>query len=743
MKRVVRAIARRLLPVARTIWRRLPGPIRSRLRGPTRRVRATLGLGQWTRSSAYDDALRDRHLLVPAPPTAPTVLIPAAPRTPPAAPAISVIVPAHDDATYLDTCLTSIRIQDFTEWECIVIDDASIDATVDVALRHAEEDRRIRLVRSEHNIGLAAARNVGIAAATGTYLAFLDADDFLFDGSLRVRLAAAKSDDPRVIGSWCDWLSVPEAAGLEHQTKGPGNFGVIDYETGGGENQVISTSPLVLRSVVESLGGFDPEFRTAEDFEFWTRLFRNGFRLRFAPVVGVAYRQKRASMISGDPAGHASNAMRVYDYMARSLEPAAISDLATAPYIEPLLGIPSDVSRVERLISFLTFAVLGGHEQQITRVVALFPEGLLGGSSFLLDVEGRIDVAIRRHSTRVGGVSRQERIAVDAKVRSLLATIGTTSAARTVSTPHLGHLDIARINAGPPGSTIREELPRKDAGAWDVLIAATSEDGLVELMRVGRGLAESGHRVGVLGAASGDARRRVTFEGLHRVAVPTGPCRLLITSDGNSRSIVHQSHMVVGAEPWVRVQSSPPTPVDAVLARGPWEVDALGALGVPEIVGWPSRHDRIRSSLAPRDGQMHRSRVSDYLAVSVQSTPDPGRSQLREAVDGPLLFDESFCSPVGETVVDSRVPIVSGLVAAVVSIGGLLADAAAVGTPVVVIAESASVSGGRGADLRTRLESSILNQDDALAVPEEDPLGVIVDRALLLLASDAVSADNA
>ena len=90
-------------------------------------------------------------------------------------PAVSVIIPAYNRAGTLARALDSVAAQTFTDYEVIVVDDGSTDGTADCCA--ARGDPRLRLLRHGTNRGAAAARNTGVAAATGTWCAFLDSDD--------------------------------------------------------------------------------------------------------------------------------------------------------------------------------------------------------------------------------------------------------------------------------------------------------------------------------------------------------------------------------------------------------------------------------------------------------------------------------------------------------------------------------------------------------------------------------------
>ncbi|HKY94313.1 MAG TPA: glycosyltransferase family 2 protein [Kiloniellales bacterium] len=104
-------------------------------------------------------------------------------------PLVSVITPAFCAERFLPETLASIRAQSLRDWECLVVDDASTDRTAEIAAAAAAEDPRIHLIRQTANRGVAAARNAALRAATGRYIAFLDADDLWLPGKLERQIA--------------------------------------------------------------------------------------------------------------------------------------------------------------------------------------------------------------------------------------------------------------------------------------------------------------------------------------------------------------------------------------------------------------------------------------------------------------------------------------------------------------------------------------------------------------------------
>jgi CDP-glycerol glycerophosphotransferase len=95
-----------------------------------------------------------------------------------AVPRISVVVPIYNVEAYLETCLESLASQTFGDFEALLVDDGSTDESAHIAEEYARRDERFRLIR-QANGGLSKARNTGIDAAGGEFLAFLDSDDAL------------------------------------------------------------------------------------------------------------------------------------------------------------------------------------------------------------------------------------------------------------------------------------------------------------------------------------------------------------------------------------------------------------------------------------------------------------------------------------------------------------------------------------------------------------------------------------
>lgn len=99
-------------------------------------------------------------------------------------PFFSIIVPTYNNACELEKCIDSILAQSYPDFELIIVDDGSVDATPDICDAYAAKDSRVRIIHKE-NRGVAAARNDGLFCAAGKYVYYADADDWIEQGLLQ------------------------------------------------------------------------------------------------------------------------------------------------------------------------------------------------------------------------------------------------------------------------------------------------------------------------------------------------------------------------------------------------------------------------------------------------------------------------------------------------------------------------------------------------------------------------------
>lgn len=123
-------------------------------------------------------------------------------------PLVSVVVPAYNRAVSITGCLRSVQVQTYRDWEVIVVDDGSSDETPRMVAQLMRNDDRIRLIRQTLNRGAQAARNIGIRAASGKWITFLDSDDQFLPYSLEARLELARREKVFVVHSECQAVEI-------------------------------------------------------------------------------------------------------------------------------------------------------------------------------------------------------------------------------------------------------------------------------------------------------------------------------------------------------------------------------------------------------------------------------------------------------------------------------------------------------------------------------------------------------
>lgn len=130
-------------------------------------------------------------------------------------PLISVIVPVYKVEKYLNRCVDSLLAQTYQNLEIILVDDGSPDRCPEICDRYAQEDKRVRVIHKE-NGGLSDARNAGIDAATGEYLAFVDSDDYVDAGLYAALMRALLQSGDRL--ALCGFQKVTDEGGLIKKT---------------------------------------------------------------------------------------------------------------------------------------------------------------------------------------------------------------------------------------------------------------------------------------------------------------------------------------------------------------------------------------------------------------------------------------------------------------------------------------------------------------------------------------------
>lgn len=209
------------------------------------------------------------------------------------APSVSVVIPAFRAASTIGAALSGALMQTCADIEVVVVDDGSDDETADIVAAH--RDPRVRLVRQE-NRGVAAARNVGVAAVRADLVAFCDADDMLLPSHLERALALVA---PRTVVTTNAYWLLP--GGIDPgKVRHLGRFPAPEAQRAAILQQnFVSTMSIFPRALVDEIGPFDETLRRAEDWDFWLRAVLAGYRVVHQPRPLALYRWTDDSLSAG------------------------------------------------------------------------------------------------------------------------------------------------------------------------------------------------------------------------------------------------------------------------------------------------------------------------------------------------------------------------------------------------------------------------------------------------------------
>jgi glycosyltransferase involved in cell wall biosynthesis len=230
---------------------------------------------------------------------------------------LSVVIPCYNDGFYLPQAVESVLSQGVpgVELEILVIDDHSSDPyTLEVFSRLETANREVHILHNTGIRGPAAARNIGIKAARGEWIAFLDSDDIWLSGGLLARWQATK-DIPNAEWIGADFVywykdGTCDQMGYFKTNSITGRSVCSAYHSGRPQRFVRpvhefltclltwTSTTLVKKCLLERVGGFDERLKGPEDFHLWIRLARVS-DFYFVPVIAAKYRQHDKSLMNG------------------------------------------------------------------------------------------------------------------------------------------------------------------------------------------------------------------------------------------------------------------------------------------------------------------------------------------------------------------------------------------------------------------------------------------------------------
>ena len=221
---------------------------------------------------------------------------------------VSVVIPVYNGERFIGRTLASALAQTYNPVEIIVVDDGSTDRTAILVEAAAARDNRIRLFRTQ-NSGVAAARNLGILQARGKLISPLDADDLWHPEKIARLIEVMQASSPEVGLVYCWSIEIDEndlvIPAIRSLKGGSTARGRVSEEVARGCFIKTGSSPLIKRSCIDAVGGYDASLQQGEDWKLYLALSEI-CEFAVVPEYLVGYRQASGSLSRNPAAGQSA-----------------------------------------------------------------------------------------------------------------------------------------------------------------------------------------------------------------------------------------------------------------------------------------------------------------------------------------------------------------------------------------------------------------------------------------------------
>ena len=209
-------------------------------------------------------------------------------------PLVSVIMPAYNTEQYIAEAIESILNQSFTDFEFIIVDDASNDNTWDIIQQYAKQDKRIVTLRNDKNRYISYTRNRGIAISKGKYIACMDSDDYSYPDRLEKQVSLMETNPDLAVSG-----SVVEICDEFMNTLNLRRYLLTDKEI---RRKLFRYSPfchavtIYRTDILKQVNGYNEYLYEAEDYELYFKIGKLG---KFGNLDSVIYKIRvRSSSVS-------------------------------------------------------------------------------------------------------------------------------------------------------------------------------------------------------------------------------------------------------------------------------------------------------------------------------------------------------------------------------------------------------------------------------------------------------------
>jgi glycosyltransferase involved in cell wall biosynthesis len=271
--------------------------------------------------------------------------------TPIEGPLVTVVVPARNEEQAIDACLRSIRAQDATNLEILVVDGASTDRTVEVVERHSREDPRVRVIDNPDRI-IPAGLNRALREARGDFLVRVDAHAAVPPEYVRLAVDRLRSGRWGGVGGRKDGVGTTmEGMAIARAMASPFGVGNSTYHYG---TTAVPVDHIPFGAypthLARELGGWDERLVVNQDFEFDYRVRAAGFELLFDPELRIAWESRQSLLeLFRQYRRYGRGKVRVAALHPRSLAPRHLAAPALVAWVTALFVTRGRARRVVAL----------------------------------------------------------------------------------------------------------------------------------------------------------------------------------------------------------------------------------------------------------------------------------------------------------------------------------------------------------------------------------------------------------
>ena len=196
---------------------------------------------------------------------------------------VSVIIPSYNYAHFIERAVKSVYEQSYSFIECIVVNDGSIDNTVEV-LENLKTKYESLIIINKENAGLSAARNSGLKVANGDYIAFLDADDYWLKDKIKNQINVFnKNQTVKIVHTNFCVNNNNKIEKNSSLTLNNDQYELLSRNSIWGS----ASSVMIKKEVFHKVGYFDCSLRSSEDHDYWFRCVVEGYKFYFVNKFDV------------------------------------------------------------------------------------------------------------------------------------------------------------------------------------------------------------------------------------------------------------------------------------------------------------------------------------------------------------------------------------------------------------------------------------------------------------------------